>query len=129
MTQRWVWLAVAVWCGVSLFMAAYARHAWIEAPEVAAHCDAGAPGIVCTLRAWVIQAFIHQRLGWTALGLAALAYGLAATWMAAIALFLACSGLVLYSTELCAPAALLAALVFAKVGHAAAPAKQHSNAP
>lgn len=123
MKQRWIWLGVALWCGLSLLMATYVRFSWVEAHDVAARCDAGATGVVCTLRAWVIQAFIHQRLGWTALGLAAVAYAFRSPWVAGLALFLACSGMVLYSTELGAPAALLAALVFANAGKAGKVAK------
>jgi hypothetical protein len=129
MKQGWVWLSVALWCGLSLLAAAFVRYAWIEAVDVAAHCDAGAGGLVCTLRAWIIQTFIHQRLGWVAMVLAALAYALSSVWAAGVALFLACAGLVLYSTELSAPAALLAALVFAKVGQAATRPKLKSSAP
>lgn len=129
MKQRWLWLGVVLWCCLSLLAAAYARFAWIEAPDVAANCDAGASGLLCTVRAWIIQAFINQRVGWTALALAALAYAATSPWVAGAALFLASAGLVLYSTEPSAPAALLAALVFAKLGHAATPAKQHNKAP
>jgi hypothetical protein len=129
MKQGWVWLCVVLWCGLSLLAAAFVRYTWIEAVAVAAHCDAGAGGIVCTLRAWIIQAFVHQRLGWAALGCAALAVTFKSPWAASLALFLACSGLVLYSTELSAPAALLAALVFANVGQAATTAKVNKRAP
>jgi hypothetical protein len=121
--QFWVWLGVAFLCGLSLLLAAYVRFAWIESSTVAAPCDAGTSSIVCTLRAWTIQAFVHERLGWAALALAALAYAVASPWLAGIALFLASSGLVLYSTQLCAPAALLAALIFANVGQPATAAK------
>jgi hypothetical protein len=129
MKPCWVWCGVALWCGLSLMAAAFVRHTWIEAMDVAAPCDAGAGDMVCLLRAWIIQAFVHQRLGWAALGLAALAFVFKSSWAAGAALFLACSGLVLYSTELSAPAALLAALVFANVGQAATPAKLKSSAP
>lgn len=129
MKQRWVWLCVALWCGAALSAAAYARFSWVEAHAVAAHCDAGAASMLCTVRAWIIQAFVHQRIGWAALALAAAAYLLRSPWAAAAGLFLACSGMVLYATELSAPAALLAALVFANVGKIATPAKLNSNAP
>ena len=109
--------------------AAYVRFSWVEAHDVAARCDAGATGLVCALRTWVIQAFIHQRLGWAALALAAVAYAFRSPWAAGMALFLACSGMVLYSTELGAPAALLAALVFAKAGKAATAARLSSKTP
>jgi hypothetical protein len=128
--QLWhIGLAVALWCGLSLLAAAYARYVWIEEPQLAAHCDAGTASVVCTLRAWIIQAFVHQRIGWAALGLAVCAYLMAWPWMASIALFLACAGLVLYSTEISAPAALLAGLVFAQLEVKATPAKVSSKAP
>jgi hypothetical protein len=129
MKQGWVWFGIALWCGLSLVAAAFVRYTWIEAVDVAARCDAGVGGFVCTLRAWIIQAFVHQRLGWAALGAAALAFAFTSPWLAGMALFLACSGLVLYSTELSAPAALLAALVFANVGQAATTAKVKNKAP
>jgi hypothetical protein len=129
MKQRWVWLGVALWCGISLSVAGFVRYAWIEVVDIAAPCDAGAGGLICTLRAWIIQAFVHQRLGWVALVLAALAFVGRSPWVASVALFLACCGLVLYSTELSAPAALLAALVFANVGQTDTQPKLNSNAP
>jgi hypothetical protein len=124
-----LWLAVALWCGLSLLAAAYVRYAWIEEPQLAAQCDAGAASWVCTLRAWIIQAFVHQRIGWAALALAVCAFAMTWPWLASVALLLACSGLVLYSTEISAPAALLAGLVFAKLDISATAAKLSSNAP
>jgi hypothetical protein len=127
--QFWVWLGVGLLCGLSLLLAAYVRFAWIESSIVAAPCDAGTNSIVCTVRTWIIQAFVHERLGWAALALAALAFAVASPWLAGTALFLASSGLVLYSTQLCAPAALLAALVFANVGQPATAAKLKNIKP
>jgi hypothetical protein len=126
--QRLVWILVALWCTTALVVAAYVRFQWIEAPSLASRCDQGAADFVCTLRAWVIQAFIHQRLGWAAVALALIAFALRSVWTAGIALFLACSGLVLYSTELCSPAALLAALVFANFGQTDKPGAIAVNA-
>jgi hypothetical protein len=104
-------LLLVLWCALALGLAALARYGLVEAGPVTAHCDAGGAGWRCTLRSAVIQAFILQRLGWTALGLAVLAWCISSRSLAAIGLFAACSGLVLYSAELCAPAALLSALV------------------
>jgi hypothetical protein len=118
--QHWFW--VALWCGLSLLAAAFVRYEWIESSQVAAPCDSGITSVLCTVRSWIVQAFVHQRLGWAALGFAATAYTFKVTWVAGFALFLACCGLVLYSTELSAPAALLAALVFAKDSKTANPA-------
>jgi hypothetical protein len=108
----WQGVALGLWCALALGLAALARHGLVEAGPVAAHCDAGGAGWRCIVRSTVIQAFILQRLGWTALILAALAWCLNSRWLAGVALFAACAGLVLYSVELCAPASLLAAIVF-----------------
>jgi hypothetical protein len=110
---------VTLICIASLGLAALARHRLIEPADVTAYCDGGAGGGLCLLRAWIIQAFVHQRIGWFALALAVLA---------AVSLFAACAGMVLYTTELCAPAALLAMLVFVRDGQAAAPASTSNNA-
>jgi hypothetical protein len=108
---------LVLWCALTLALAALARYGLVEAGPVAAFCDAGGSGWRCTIRSVVIQAFILDRLGWAALVLATIAWGVGNSWLAAISLFLACAGLVLYSTQLCAPAALLAALVFARDRH------------
>jgi hypothetical protein len=129
MKQARIWLGVALGCGMALMAAAHVRYQWVEAVDVAVRCDAGAGGLLCTLRAGIIQAFVHQRLGWAALALAVLAFVGRSAGLAGVALLLACAGLVLYCTELSAPAALLAALVFANRGQAAAPAKLSSSAP
>lgn len=111
---------VVVICAASLGLAALARHRLIEPADMTAYCDGGAGGTVCMLRAWIIQAFVHQRIGWFALALAVLATITAWRSLAAVALFSGGAGMVLYTTELCAPAALLAMLVFVRDGQAAA---------
>ena len=96
-----------------------------------AHCDGGARDVWCTVRALTIQLFVNQRIGWVALVLALLATATAWRSVAAAALFVACGGLVLYNTELCAPAALLALLVFVRgpaEGRAASPAEGQTPA-
>ncbi len=120
-------LALAI-CIAALGLAALARHRLIEPADMTAYCDGGAGGSLCVLRAWIIQAFVHQRIGWFALALAVLATATAWRSVAALALFSACAGMVLYTTELCAPAALLAALVFVRDGQAAAAASTSNNA-
>lgn len=120
-------LALAI-CIAALGLAALARHRLIEPADMTAYCDGGAGGSLCMLRAWIIQAFVHQRIGWFALALAVLATATAWRSVAALALFSACAGMVLYTTELCAPAALLAALVFVRDGQAAAAASTSNNA-
>lgn len=81
------------------------------------------------MRSWIIQSFVHQRIGWLALAIASVAMLTGWRLLAGIALFLACAGLILYTTELCAPAALLALLVFVRGGHTVATASSTSSAP
>lgn len=112
----------------ALALAAAARHGLVEPADMTARCDGGAPDAWCSVRAWTIQAFVNQRIGWVALALAVIATVKGWRSLAAAALFAACAGLILYTTELCAPAALLALLVFAREGQPAAAAKTSSNA-
>jgi hypothetical protein len=118
---------VVLICAVALTLATAARHGLIEPADVTARCDAGAKEAWCTVRAWTIQAFVNQRIGWVALALAALATATAWRSLAGAALFTACAGLILYTTELCAPAALLALLVFVRKGKPAATASASSK--
>jgi hypothetical protein len=127
--NAWKSLALGmVICITALGLAALARHRLIEPADFTAYCDGGADGAICVLRAWIIQAFVHQRIGWFALALAVLATATAWRSVAALALFAACAGMVLYTTELCAPAALLAILVFVRDGKAAAAASTSNKA-
>ena len=122
-------------CAMALLLASAARHRLVEPADMTAFCDAGGQTLACWVRAWTIQAFVHQRIGWAALALAliATATGYRAIYLplhlliAAAALFVACAGLILYTTELCAPAVLLAALVFVRDGQAIAPANSSSK--
>ncbi len=108
------WLALFLTCAAAIGLAAAARHWLIEPVTLSQRCDAGTADAWCSVRWWIIQAFVQQRIGWFALTLALLASIGGRRGVAAVALFAACAGLVLYSTELCAPAALLALLVFAR---------------
>ena len=128
MTQWRVAAGVLLWCAAAFAVAAALRYGLVEPAELTARCDAGAQDAVCSLRAWTIQAFVHQRIGWVALVLAGLASLTAWRALAAAALFVAVAGLVLYATELCAPAALLALLVFAPTRTAPAAASSSSTA-
>ena len=112
----------------ALALAAAARHGLIEPADMTARCDGGVQDTWCSVRAWTIQAFVNQRIGWVALALAVIATVTGWKSVAAAALFAACAGLILYTTELCAPAALLALLVFAREGQPAAVAKTSNNA-
>ena len=119
-------------CAAALALALAARHWLIEPAHLTAHCDGGARDFWCAVWFWVIQSFVHQRIGWWALGLAAFASIVpsrgAALATAALALFAGCGALVLYTAELGAPAALLAALVFVPPGHQESAASSASMA-
>ena len=114
-------LLPALACATALALALAARHWLVEPAHLTAHCDGGAPEFWCAVRFWVIQTFVHQRIGWWALGLAVFALVVpsrgAALAAAALALFAGTGALVLYTAELGAPAALIAALVFVPPGH------------
>ncbi len=112
----------------ALALAAAARHGLIEPADMTARCDGGTQDAWCSVRTWIIQAFVNQRLGWAALVLAVIATVTGWRSVAAAALFAACAGLILYTTEFCAPAALMALLVFVREGHPAAPASASESA-
>ena len=119
---------VVVICLTAFTLAAAARYGLVEPAEMRATCDGGAQSSLCTLRSWIIQVFVHQRIGWFALALAVLAFVGGWRSAAALALFAACTGLVLYTTEVSAPAALLAGLVFARrVKNSGQPSVMASN--
>lgn len=130
-----IWRTAAVvvlTCAIALALAAALRYGLIEPADVTARCDGGAQDVWCRLRAWTIQSFVHQRIGWLALALAVVATVGAWRSVAVIALFTACAGMVLYTTELGAPAALLGALVFVRqragVGNPQVPASTNNTA-
>jgi hypothetical protein len=100
---------------LAVALAGLARHRLVEPADLTATCDA-APweGLACSARTLTVQLFAAHRLGAFALG-AALVATVARWRVAAMAALVAGgAGLVLYSTPLAAPAALLAALVLAR---------------
>ena len=121
-------ISVVSICAIALALAAATRHGLVEPADMTARCDGGAQEMWCTVRAWTIQAFVNQRIGWAALALALIATVTGWSTVAAAALFAACAGMILYTTELCAPAALLAVLVFVREGQPPAAASINSNA-
>ena len=118
---------IVLGCAAAFAMAAAARHWLIEPAAMGARCLTGADDGLCLARDWIIASFVQQRIGWCALGLAIIAIACARRGLAAIALFAACLGLVLYSTDSSAPAALLALLVFAREPGPAAAASASNN--
>ena len=119
---------VGLTCALALALAAALRYGLVEPADATARCDGGAKDAMCLLRAWTIQSFVHQRIGWVALTLAIAATLGGSRKVAAVALFTACASLVLYTTELGAPAALMAALVFVRSRKPQAPAKTSNTA-
>ena len=101
---------------LAIALAGAARFAWVESHAMAAACDAAAWQRGCVGRSLVIQSFVEQRLAWFSWVFAVAATVLRARWAAALALVVGAAGLVLYCTELAAPAVLLALLVFARPG-------------
>ena len=119
---------VVLICATALALAAAARHGLVEPADITTRCDGGAQDAWCSVRTWIIQAFVNQRIGWVALALAVIATVTGWRSIAAAALFAACAGLILYTTELCAPAALMALLVFVREGHVATTASVSKSA-
>lgn len=125
-------LTVITVCAAAFALAAAARYGLVEPTDMTAQCDGGAKDVWCNVRAWTIQSFVNQRIGWVALFLAICATATAWRSIAGAALFAACSGLILYTTELCAPAVLLALMVFVRVteeGQAPATASVSNSPP
>lgn len=120
--------AVAV-SAVAFSLAAGARYLLIEPAHITFLCDGGSREAWCEVRSWIIQAFVHQRIGWAALAIAAAALVTGWLSMASIALFVSCAGLILYTTELCAPAALLALIALVRQGHNTSAASSKSSTP
>ncbi len=114
---------------IAFLLAISARYRLIEPANITFLCDGGSREVLCSVRSWIIQSFVHQRIGWLALAIASVAMLTGWRLLAGIALFLACAGLILYTTELCAPAALLALLVFVRGGHTVTTASSTSSTP
>jgi hypothetical protein len=99
---------------LSVSLALVVRYALVEPAAQAAACDPAPWQAGCAIRSLVIQAFLQQRIGWVALAAAIVATLLRRRWIAGFALAAACAGIVLYSVDSSAPAALLAALVLVR---------------
>ncbi|WP_244861112.1 hypothetical protein [Aromatoleum petrolei] len=111
---RLVWVSAVVLAAVLLL-----RYAGLEAGVFPADCKPliadGLEGL-CLVKWALVQAFMHQRLGWVSLALGVLAFvsgrrpAAWAGWLSGIA------GLVLYSFDYAAVGAMLSLLVLARNG-------------
>lgn len=116
--------APAIVVVAALLIASMARYRLVEPSDLTASCDASPwRDATCTLRTLTVQVFAAQRLGIAAFAGALLATATRRRGIALLALGAACAGLVLYSTPLAAPAALLAALVLVRPSPAAGAAR------
>lgn len=135
-------VAAALLIAMALGLAAGARHGLVEPAHLTAHCDGGGISVACEVRRLVIQVFVHERLGWAAWALAAIALLTPVRWRrlrdtaAGATLVTASAGLVLYTTELCAPAVLFALVLWMQApahgrgrGHAPPSSASDSSSP
>ncbi|MGD9941814.1 MAG: hypothetical protein AB7L76_00475 [Burkholderiaceae bacterium] len=108
-------LAAAAWPALAAFaVAQLLRHAVVEPPAIAHLCDPAPWTGWCALRSVLLLTFITQGIGWVALAVGAYATWRRSAGWAQLALALGSAGLVLYSFEPSALAALLGALVLVR---------------
>ena len=110
-TSRRVCLAAALLAALAATLAAWARRDLVEAHAVAQACLAGQGGVICGLRAAVVQMFSSGLLSALVLAATALALLCRRAWTAALCLVLGATGLVLYSFPAGALALLIGALL------------------
>jgi hypothetical protein len=98
----------------SLGDALYMRYLWIEQSSVGLACAGGLDTWLCVTRHIVYVLYSHGAFGWAALLIAALNLLRPTLIVFAVALSLACFGVVLYNVGLAALAAGLLLLSFAR---------------
>lgn len=98
----------------SLGYALYVRYLTIEQSTVGLACAAGPDTWLCFVRRTAIVLFEHTVFGWAALAVAALNLLRPSLVLLAVALVLACFGIVLYNIQLSALAFGLLVLSFAR---------------
>jgi hypothetical protein len=98
----------------SLGYALYIRYLAIEQANVGLACAAGLDTWLCFSRRMAVTLFEHSVFGWSALIIAALNFLRPTLVLFAVALGLACFGIVLYNIGLAALAIGLLALSFAR---------------
>ena len=104
-----------LWPAIALVVALLLRYLMVENTELALHCDVHRFEGWCALRTPLVVSFFRQDLGWVALVLSLLACWRQSLLMARLSLALAVAGLILYSYEPAAVAALVAAMLLARL--------------
>ena len=94
---------------IALVVALLLRYLVVESTDLALHCDMHRWEGWCGVRTALVLSFFRQDLGWVALVLSLLA-----CWRQSL-LALAVAGLILYSYEPAAVAALVAAMLLARL--------------
>ena len=98
---------------IALVVALLLRYLVVESTDLALHCDMHRWEGWCGVRTALVLSFFRQDLGWVALVLSLLACWRQSLLMARLSLALA--GLILYSYEPAAVAALVAAMLLARL--------------
>src|SRR5512139_3477179 len=106
------YLLIVGFCSIGY--ALYLRYLAIEQSTVGLACDAGLNTLLCFTRRSAIILFEHTVFGWAALVVAALNLLRPSLMLFAVALALACFGIVLYNIALSSLAFGLLALSFAR---------------
>lgn len=100
---------------IALVVALLLRYLVVESTDLALHCDMHRWEGWCGVRTALVLSFFRQDLGWVALVLSLLACWRQSLLMARLSLALAVAGLILYSYEPAAVAALVAAMLLARL--------------
>mgnify|MGYP001002469673 FL=1 len=100
---------------IALVVALLLRYLVVESTDLALHCDMHRWEGWCGVRTALVLSFFRQDLGWVALVLSLLACWRQGLLMARLSLALAVAGLILYSYEPAAVAALVAAMLLARL--------------
>jgi hypothetical protein len=111
--QAIAFIEMATCCTLAFALAFVARFQWIEPASMEPLCQALAGAgndWRCAARELTIAVFSHNRLGWAALIVSALALIFRLRALAVVGAVFSVSGLVLYSAAFCAPAFWLSVL-------------------
>ena len=100
---------------IALVVALLLRYLVVESTDLALHCDMHRWEGWCGVRTALVLSFFRQDLGWVALVLSLLACWRQSLLMARLSRALAGAGLILYSYEPAAVAALVAAMLLARL--------------